>query len=196
MKILALSDEESPYLWDYFERSKFDGINLIISCGDLDADYLSFLTTLTSIPVLYVPGNHDERYLTHPPEGCICIDGQVYVHNGVRIMGLGGSLKYRPGEYQYTEGQMRIRAAKAALRALPYGGIDILVTHAPAYGLNDGEDFPHRGFQIFRWFLDKWKPKYYLHGHVHLNYSSKQKRLDHYQDTVVINAFERYIFDY
>ena len=196
MKILALSDEESPYLWDYFERSKFDGIDLIISCGDLDADYLSFLTTLTSIPVLYVPGNHDERYLTHPPEGCICIDGQVYVHNGVRIMGLGGSFKYRPGEYQYTEGQMRIRAAKAALRALPYGGIDILVTHAPAYGLNDGEDLPHRGFQIFRWFLDKWKPKYYLHGHVHLNYSSKQKRLDHYRDTVVINAFERHIFDY
>ena len=54
MRILVLADKESPYLWDHFEKSKFEGIDLIISCGDLAADYLSFLTTLTSIPVLYV----------------------------------------------------------------------------------------------------------------------------------------------
>ena len=62
MKILAISDEESKYLWDYFEKEKLKGIDLIISCGDLEAEYLSFLTTMTSIPVLYVHGNHDERY--------------------------------------------------------------------------------------------------------------------------------------
>ena len=38
MRILVLADKESPYLWDYFEKSKFEGIDLIISCGDLAAD--------------------------------------------------------------------------------------------------------------------------------------------------------------
>ena len=62
MKILAIADEESKYFWDFFEKSKLDGIDLIISCGDLDPRYLSFLVTLSTVPVLYVHGNHDGKY--------------------------------------------------------------------------------------------------------------------------------------
>ena len=112
MKILAIADEESKYLWDYFEKSKLEGIDLIISCGDLDPRYLSFLATFTSAPVLYVHGNHDDKYERIPPDGCICIDDKIYVHEGVRIMGLGGSMRYKPGQYQYTERQMRHRVFK------------------------------------------------------------------------------------
>jgi len=79
MKILVLADVESKYLWDFYEKSKLEGIDLIISCGDLKANYLSFLATFTSAPVLYVHGNHDTKYETHPPEGCICIDDDIYV---------------------------------------------------------------------------------------------------------------------
>ena len=102
MKILAIADVESKYLWDYFEKSKLEGIDLIISCGDLDPRYLSFLATFTSAPVLYVHGNHDDKYERIPPEGCICIDDKIYVHEGERILGLGGSMRYKPGEHQYT----------------------------------------------------------------------------------------------
>ena len=87
MKILAIADEESKYLWDFFEKSKLEGIDLIISCGDLDPRYLSFLATFTSAPVLYVHGNHDDKYERIPPDGCICIDDTIYVHEGVRILG-------------------------------------------------------------------------------------------------------------
>ena len=112
MKILAIADVESKYLWDYFEKSKLEGIDLIISCGDLDPRYLSFLATFTSAPVLYVHGNHDDKYERIPPEGCICIDDKIYVHEGVRILGLGGSMRYKPGEHQYTEWEMRRRVFK------------------------------------------------------------------------------------
>ena len=78
MKILAIADEESKYLWDFFEKSKLEGIDLIISCGDLDPRYLSFLATFTSAPVLYVHGNHDDKYERIPPDGCICIDDTIY----------------------------------------------------------------------------------------------------------------------
>lgn len=196
MKILAIADEESAYLWDYFEKSKLEGIDLIISCGDLDPRYLSFLATFTSAPILYVHGNHDEKYRQVPPEGCICIDDKIYVHQGVRILGLGGSMRYRPGEFQYTEWQMKNRVRKLWFQLLRHGGFDIMVTHAPAYQLNDGMDLPHQGFQVFRTLLDKYKPKYFLHGHVHMSYGRRHKRYDVYQETQVVNAFERCIIEY
>lgn len=196
MKILAIADEESSYLWDYFEKSKLEGIDLIISCGDLDPRYLSFLATFTSAPVLYVHGNHDEGYETTPPEGCICIDDKIYVHNGVRILGLGGSMRYRNGKYQYTERGMRARVRKLRFQLFYRRGFDILVTHAPAYHLNDARDLPHQGFQVFVELIEKYKPKYFLHGHVHMSYGRQHKRYDEYMGTHIINAFERCVFEY
>lgn len=196
MKILAIGDEESKYLWDFYEEGKLDGIDLIISCGDLDPRYLSFLVTFASAPLLYVHGNHDEKYETIPPEGCICIDDRIYVHEGVRILGLGGSMRYKDGAYQYTERQMRRRARKLWLQILRHGGFDILVTHAPAYQLNDGRDLPHQGFRTFVELMEKYKPKFFLHGHVHMNYGLKHKRYDKYKETHVINVYERCVFDF
>lgn len=196
MRILAIADEESPYLWDYYDKSKREGIDLIISCGDLDPNYLSFLTTLFAVPVLYVHGNHDGKYRQDPPEGCICIDNRIYVHEGVRILGLGGSMRYSSGKYQYTEQQMRQRVAKLWFSLFRNRGFDILVTHAPAYQLNDGRDLPHQGFEVFRELIEKYRPRFFLHGHVHLTYGRNHKRYDKYQDTHVINAFERCVFDY
>ena len=196
MKILAIADEESKYLWDYFDKSKIEGIDLIISCGDLNPHYLSFLVTLSSVPVLYVHGNHDGKYENIPPEGCTCIDDEIYVHNGVRILGLGGSMRYKPGPHQYTEWQMRQRVAKLKFKLFKSRGFDILVTHAPAYQLNDGLDLPHQGFQVFKSLMEKYRPKYFLHGHVHLSYGRGHKRYDKYQDTHVINAYERCVFEF
>ena len=171
MKILVLADEESKYLWDYFEKSKLEGIDLIISCGDLNPHYLSFLATFTKVPILYVHGNHDGIYDTTPPDGCICIEDKIYVHNGVRILGLGGCRRYNSGAHQYSELQMRTRILKLTHKIRKNKGFDILVTHAPAYQFNDGKDIAHTGFQSFRNLLDKFMPKYFIHGHVHLNYS-------------------------
>ncbi|EOS44672.1 metallophosphoesterase [Lachnospiraceae bacterium JLR.KK009] len=196
MKILAIADEESKGLWEYFDKSKLEGVDLIISCGDLDPAYLTFLVTMASIPVLYVHGNHDGKYGKTPPDGCICIEDQIYVYKGIRILGLGGSMRYSKGNYQYTEWQMKQRAAKLRFQLFRRRGFDILVTHAPAYQLNDGRDLPHQGFQVFRSLLEKYKPKFFLHGHVHLTYGVNHKRYDKYQDTHVINAYEKCIFEF
>lgn len=196
MKILAIADKESEYLWDYFEKSKLEGIDLIISCGDLDPRYLSFLATFTKAPVLYVHGNHDDKYERIPPDGCICIEDQIYIHDGIRIMGLGGSMRYKPGVHQYTERQMRRRLSRLWFPLLRRRGIDILVTHAPAFELNDGRDLPHQGFRVFRTIMEKYRPKYFLHGHVHMTYGRKHKRYDKYEHTDVINAYERCVFEF
>lgn len=197
MRILVLADEESKYLWDYFEKNKLNGIDLIISCGDLKPAYLSFLATFSKVPILYVHGNHDGIYCEQPPEGCICIEDDIYVYNGIRILGLGGCMNYNNGSFQYTESEMKSRVRKLAFKLFRRKGFDILVTHAPAKGINDGEDLPHMGFEIFRKLLDKYAPKYFIHGHVHLTYKWDQQRECKYNDnTTIINAFERYIFEY
>ena len=149
MRIMVIADEESSWLWDHFEKEKLAGVDLIISCGDLHPHYLSFLTTFTSAPVLYVHGNHDDKYEQVPPEGCTCIEDQIFVYEGIRILGLGGSMRYRPGTNQYTEREMKKRVSKLWFPLLRRGGFDILVTHSPAYQLGDGRDLPHQGFRTF-----------------------------------------------
>ena len=197
MKILAIADEESKALWDYFTPDKHDGVGLIISCGDLSAAYLEFLVTMGSCPVLYVPGNHDQAYVSRPPEGCVNIDGRVYNYNGIRILGLGGSLEYKAGHYMYTEGMMRLRLMKTYPWVLMNGGVDIVVTHAPPRGWGDLEDLPHRGFECFNRMLYLYRPVYMLHGHVHASYMSGFKReRRHPSGAVIINAYDRYIFDF
>ena len=195
MKILALADHESKYLWDQFHPKKLEDIDLILSCGDLDPNYLSFIATFTKAPVLYVHGNHDDCYKNNPPHGCICIENKVYVHNGIRIVGLGGSMRYKKGINQYTEQEMAWRIKKMWLQLHRTRGFDILLTHAPAFDLDDDKDLPHVGFCAFHTLLNRYKPAYFVHGHTHLNYGIKFKRYRKYGKTQVINAYERCEFE-
>ncbi|MDE6780775.1 MAG: metallophosphoesterase, partial [Ruminococcus sp.] len=128
MKILLLADEESRSLWDFWDKSRTDGIDLILSCGDLNAEYLTFLATMTNTDVMYVHGNHDDGYLKKPPEGCICIDDKIINYNGIRIFGLGGSMRYGNGHFQFTEKEMHRRIRKRCLDLLKNKGFDILLT--------------------------------------------------------------------
>ena len=196
MRIMAISDEESKSLWDYYEPGKLDNIDLIISCGDLDPRYLSFLATFARCPVLYVHGNHDKKYKEVPPEGCFCIEDQIYEYQGIRILGLGGCMQYVGTEHQYTEKQMEERIRKMRKQLRKKKGFDILVTHAPAYGINDGEDLPHRGFEVFKTLMEEYKPKFFLHGHMHKNYGRQKNQIEMYHETKIINAFIKHEFDY
>ena len=91
---------------------------------------------------------------------------------------------------------MRARIRKLWFQLFRHRGFDILVTHAPAYQLNDGRDLPHQGFQAFISLMEKYRPRFFLHGHVHKSYGRQHKRYDKYLDTHVINAFDRCVFDY
>lgn len=195
MRILFISDEESKEYWDFFRKESFQDIDIIVSCGDLKAEYLSFLTTMTTLPVLYVRGNHDDRYEKKMPEGCICIEDDIYEYQGVRFLGLGGSYRYKEGKNQYTDMEMKKRVNRLAPKLFFKKGFDVLVTHAPAYGVNDGEDLAHRGFSVFGELIDKYQPKYFAHGHVHMNYGRQFPREYEIGSTKVINAYNHYVVE-
>ena len=194
---MLLADTPDKALWDYLDRSLLQGIDLILSCGDLPAEYLSFLTCFTDAPILYVRGNHDDRYDTKPPEGCICVEDDIYVCKGVRVLGLGGSMKYRESNCMYTERQMAARVRKLWWKLRRNRGFDILLTHAPAHGVGDQEDLPHRGFETFNRLMERWQPKYMVHGHVHPEYGALTFRRERqYGQTLVINGYKRFVIDY
>lgn len=196
MKILVLSDEPSKWLYDFYEDGKLSDYDLILSCGDLPGKYLSFLATFAKAPLLYVTGNHD-HYDKKPAEGCLCIDDQIFEYEGVRILGLGGCMQYIPGApNQYTEKEMEKRVRKLARELRKKNGFDILLTHAPAYGVGDLKDLPHTGFKVFLDLMEKYKPKYFFHGHVHLNYGTGAVREQKYLETTVINGFEKWTVEY
>lgn len=194
LNVLVVSDHESEFIWDFFDRSVFRDVELIISCGDLKPEYLSFLVTMLPVPLLYVPGNHDSRYEHHPPEGCINLeDYGVFVYKGFRFLGFGGCKSNYRKPNHYTERDMRAYVRRSVPAILRRGGFDVLVTHAAAQGLGDGEDFFHQGFACFRRLLDAWQPAYHLHGHQHLNYAYRQKRVEEYGQTLVINGYNYYL---
>ena len=195
MRILALADEELALFWDSYVPGRLREYDLILSAGDLKAAYLSFVVTMARAPVLYVHGNHDTGYAVTEPEGCDCIDGKIVEYRGLRVLGLGGCVWYRPGDHQYTQKQMAKRIRKLKWDIAKYGGVDIVVTHAPPAGVGDSDDRAHQGFESFLELIDRYHPMYLLHGHVHKSYSMDFLREREYHGTQVINVCEKYVLD-
>ncbi len=98
------------------------------------------------------------------------------MYRGVRIAGLGGSMRYRDGANMYTEREMAKRVRKLSRKVRMVGGCDILLTDAPAAGMGDLDDLPHRGFECFNTALESWKSDYMVHGHVHQCYGRDFQR--------------------
>ncbi len=171
----------------YGERLPAARPDLVVSCGDLPFDFLEYLVSRLDVPLLYVPGNHDPSLrstdttwspLRHDvprpgPAGCDNLDGNVEEAAGLRVAGLGGSVRYKPeGVHQYTQAQMAWRALKLdlRLRLRPAGNsrrLDVLVTHAPPFGLEPAQDAAHAGFVAFRRLVTAFRPRLLIHGHVH-----------------------------
>ena len=208
VRILAVSDRVLDQLYCTDVRQKYPDIDLIIGCGDLPYYYLEFLVSGLDAPLLYVHGNHDggPQYVTgggvlKQVQGGRDVHRHIVMQDGLLIGGLEGSMRYRSNSpYMYTEGEM----AWFALGMVPklmwnrwrYGrALDILVTHSPPFQIHDGKDIAHTGFKIFRSVMKWFKPKYLLHGHMHV-YRNDIPRLTDFLETKVINVYPYRVFDY
>lgn len=218
MKILCVSDTTRSLAFASNVAEIYKGTKLIFSCGDMPVEAHDWLSTMLRKDVYYVFGNHNletfrqnmdadhTRFSKFDSEfnkkfyGFL-IDGKCVrdKNTGLLIAGLGGSMRYNNGDSQYTEAQMRRRIRKMALTLMynkkRYGRyLDILITHAPPFGIGDGQDLCHRGFKCFLDFMDKYQPKYLLHGHIHLD-DHNANRITRYGNTTVINIFGSYMLE-
>jgi len=200
VKILTISDKVVEKIYSERIRDHFGDVELVLSCGDLPFYYLEYIVSMLDVPLLYVMGNHgkeieytaDGREVRFPG-GCINIDGRVVEVKGLLIAGFEGSMRYREGPFQYTEMEM----AWKALQMVPqlwrnriFRGrfLDILITHAPPHGIHDGQDLCHRGFKTFLRFIDRYEPRYHIHGHTHIYRRGKTIRTRR-GETEIINTY-------
>lgn len=180
-------------------RRRYSDVDLIISCGDMPSHYLDFISTILGKPMLYVRGNHDERYGERPPGG-IDLHNQVFNYRGLSFAGLEGCIRYNRGSIQYSQREMFQQVVGYAPRMAWHRlrrqrPVDFFIAHSPPRGIHDIEDdFPHRGFNAFLNYMNWYKPRYLLHGHVHTWDRRKAVRTT-YNSTTVININPYTILD-
>lgn len=199
LTILAISDTVDDIIYSGRLGERFGGVDLVLSCGDLPAYYLDFVVSTLDVPLYGVRGNHDHgpAYAEPPPGSLIAgaadLHGRAVGAHGLLLAGLGGSPRYNAGPEQYTEAEMRFMVARLAprliLNKLRHGRfLDILVTHSPPRGIHDELDRCHRGFETFRRFLRTFRPRYHLHGHLHV-YDRRTVTRTRFADTTVLNVY-------
>ena len=195
MRILAVSDVVVPSLYPRIEKDRFGRIDLLLGCGDLPPEYLTHLARVFDVPLFYVKGNHDIRYGVSPPRGCRNIHERLVVFEGLNFIGLEGSMWYNGGPYQYTEKQMARMIRRMRPTIWWRRGIDIVVTHAPPQGIHDAQDLCHRGFACYRRLIDRHRPAYFVHGHIHRHFENENLRRTDIGETRVINTYGHTILE-
>jgi predicted phosphodiesterase len=219
MKILCISDHIDPLVYTNSIKERFGDIAMVLSAGDLPLEYLEFIVSSLDKPLFFVFGNHDLKdyqYIKKGPHsatsrefpfipsippgaGAVHVGSRVRFEEGLIIAGLGGSMLYNHGENQYSEWGMGLEMLKIIPGILfnrIFRGrfVDILLTHAPPKGIHDKPDKCHWGFKLFLWFMRVFKPKYLIHGHIHL-YDLSEVRTSRYADTLVVNAYSHFVID-
>lgn len=194
MKILAISDTEILENYSPFELKKmFKEIEMIISCGDLSNTYLDYLFTLLNKPLVYVNGNHIYNS-DHNIGFCKNIDsGTNITIKGINIVGYDGSQRYSRGLHQYGEKEVFFMVMKSYLKN-KMKKADLVISHSPVGGINEGSDPVHKGFYSYRKAIELLKPKYWLHGHVHLKHHHEIKE-SYLGETKIINVFGYKLLD-
>lgn len=200
VKILFVSDKVVDYLYSPKIVEKHKDVDLIVGCGDLPYYYLEFILSMLNVPLLYVHGNHDpqQEYLADGtaitgPNGGANLHGRILKEKDLLLAGLEGSIRYKDGCFQYTQKEMWLNVLalipKLWLNKLIYGRyLDILVANSPPYGIHNGEDRIHVGFNAFLWLMKTFKPRYLVHGHRHV-YNPAETIETQYEETKVINIY-------
>ncbi len=208
VKILTVSDVVEPMVYHADIRERYGDVEMVLACGDLPNYYLEFIVTLLNKPLYYVFGNHDKNIVHSEqgagpvePGGCVNLDGRAVHDKGLLLAGLEGSMRYKQGGGpQYTDREMWRKtlalAPRLLLNRLQHGRyLDILITHTPPYGIHDASDLCHTGFEAFLWLMKHFRPRYLIHGHVHLyGHNSVQRTL--YRSTLVVNTYGHQLLEW
>lgn len=205
LKALTLSDIVLDWIYSPHIRERFPALDLVVGCGDLPYYYLEYIVSALDVDLFYVRGNHarvveyGEGGPRSGPHGAIDLHRKVINYRGLLMAGVEGSLRYREGAFQYTQNEMWLNVLglvpSLLQNRLQYGRyLDVFVSHAAPWGIHDQPDLPHQGIKAFRWLMRVFKPRYHLHGHIHV-YRPDTVTVTRVGETQVINTYGYRVVD-
>jgi Icc-related predicted phosphoesterase len=195
MRILSVSDVIDSRLYPHIDRQRLGAIDLVLACGDLPPEYLSYLRDVLEAPLYYVCGNHDLRYRQKSPAGCQNLHARLETVNNLNLLGLEGSRWYNGGPFQYSEKAMQAIIRRLHLKIWWRKGLDLVISHAPPRQIHDQEDPCHRGFRSFNTLIRRYRPRIFIHGHIHRRFEHPEERITLVQQTQVINTYGHFVFE-
>jgi uncharacterized protein len=157
MTLLVLSDDDSVR-----QQIQNEHADVLVSCGDIaDSVILHAAQTVGCAHVLAVKGNHDSGGPFPPP--IINLHLTIHAIGGMRFGGFHGSWRYKPrGHYLYDQSEV-----ECLLSAFPV--VDVFVAHNSPRHIHDRDDDVHFGFEAFTRYIERARPRLFIHGHQHVD---------------------------
>ena len=140
--------------------------DLCVLLGDHNNNDIDIILKYIDKNKLYcLLGNHDNNYIKN--YSLNNLNGKIIEVNGVKIMGIQGSFKYKPADFPSFTQEESIEFLKDK------EAVDILFSHDSPFDDNMINNPAHQGLFGITYYLYKNKVKYNIHGHLHNPYEKK-----------------------
>jgi Icc-related predicted phosphoesterase len=178
MKLLVIADDDSFII----KTTMNVRADVLISCGDMaDPVILQTAQAAQCARVFAVKGNHDGAGPF--PASIFDLHLRTESFGGLTFGGFRGSWRYKPrGHFLYDEEEV-----ESLVAAFP--AVDVFVAHNSPRHIHDRDDEVHLGFEAFGGYISRVQPRYFIHGHHHIN---QQTRVG---ETTVIGVYGQKEFD-
>ncbi|MGW8368962.1 MAG: metallophosphoesterase family protein [Gammaproteobacteria bacterium] len=154
-RILVIGDVHSPCEFEMPLQPR-EELDMVATLGDIPTGVMErVLWWARGTPVVGVPGNHDAEEVP----GIVNAHGRVVEIAGLRIAGFGGARTYRQGPNQFRDWQV-------ARQLYLMGPAEVFLSHAPPLSTSLSEGSVHRGFAAFDRYIERRRPRVWLHGHL------------------------------
>ena len=167
LKLIVISDTHNDLIFDDFQEfiNKHNNYDICILLGDHSSSDIEKILKCVDKTKLYgILGNHYRNYLKEYDINSL--NGQIININGVSLLGIEGSYKYKEEGYpSFTQ-----KESIDFLNDKPK--VDILVSHDNRFDSSKIYDVAHQGLFGITYYLYKNKIPYHIHGHIHNSYKN------------------------
>lgn len=151
------------HFYEYLKNKDYD---ICILVGDHTSRDIEIILNYIDKDKLYgLKGNHDFEYLKNYN---ICdINGKIIEINGVKILGMEGSFKYKPVDFPSFTQEESITFFENKEK------VDILVSHDKTFDYTKIKDPAHQGLIGITNYIFKNNIPIHIHGHIHEPYKKE-----------------------